>query len=166
MGYDCTVVVNGRKYCTDLCYSSDRLAQENAATRAWMICRDFSSNGGMLAKNGIVQGLPHTPANIVQSRQTAGTRGRDGADWAHPSDVDRIWPGAVPCHAPPSHPTNRARPIVCGGPAAPVVRRLPSTPGLPFGSAAARPQVGARAAANQAFAGFRNGPWNLASVAA
>jgi len=42
----------------DLAYESDGLAQENAAMRAFMVCRNFSVNGGMLASNGVVQGLP------------------------------------------------------------------------------------------------------------
>ena len=50
--------MNGREYRTDLAYESDDLAQENAAMRAFMVCRNFSQNGGMLARNGIVQGLP------------------------------------------------------------------------------------------------------------
>ncbi|KAL1842919.1 hypothetical protein VTJ49DRAFT_3707 [Mycothermus thermophilus] len=57
-GYTCHVLVNGREYQTDLAYESDHLAQENAAMRAFMVCRNFSVNGGMLARNGIVQGLP------------------------------------------------------------------------------------------------------------
>ncbi|KAH7312358.1 hypothetical protein B0I35DRAFT_480819 [Stachybotrys elegans] len=57
-GYTCLVLVNGREYQTDLAYESDLLAQENAAMRAFMVCRNFSVNGGMLARNGIVQGLP------------------------------------------------------------------------------------------------------------
>ncbi|KAJ9151415.1 hypothetical protein NKR23_g3258 [Pleurostoma richardsiae] len=57
-GYTCLVMVNGREYQTDLAYESDTLAQENAAMRAFMVCRNFSVNGGMLARNGIVQGLP------------------------------------------------------------------------------------------------------------
>jgi hypothetical protein len=57
-GYTCFVLVNGREYQTDLAYESDTLAQENAAMRAFMVCRNFSVNGGMLARNGIVQGLP------------------------------------------------------------------------------------------------------------
>ncbi|KAK4148827.1 hypothetical protein C8A00DRAFT_19409, partial [Chaetomidium leptoderma] len=57
-GYTCHVMVNGRRYQTDLAYESDGLAQENAAMRAFMVCRNFSVNGGMLARNGIVQGLP------------------------------------------------------------------------------------------------------------
>jgi hypothetical protein len=52
------VLVNGREYQTDLAYESDGLAQENAAMRAFMVCRNFSVNGGMLARNGVVQGLP------------------------------------------------------------------------------------------------------------
>ncbi|KAH6696802.1 hypothetical protein F5X68DRAFT_185843 [Plectosphaerella plurivora] len=59
-GYTCLVLVNGREYQTDLSYESDTLAQENAAMRAFMVCRNFSVNGGMLARNGIVQGLPAT----------------------------------------------------------------------------------------------------------
>ncbi|KAI0541938.1 hypothetical protein GGR58DRAFT_366510 [Xylaria digitata] len=57
-GYTCLVLVNGREYQTDLAYESNSLAQENAAMRAFMVCRNFSVNGGMLARNGIVQGLP------------------------------------------------------------------------------------------------------------
>jgi hypothetical protein len=57
-GYTCLVLVNGREYQTDLAYESDALAQENAAMRAFMVCQNFSVNGGMLARNGIVQGLP------------------------------------------------------------------------------------------------------------
>jgi len=57
-GYTCLVLVNGREYQTDLAYESDGLAQENAAMRAFMVCRNFSVNGGMLARNGVVQGLP------------------------------------------------------------------------------------------------------------
>ncbi len=57
-GFTCLVLVNGREYQTDLSYESGTLAQENAAMRAFMVCRNFSVNGGMLARNGIVQGLP------------------------------------------------------------------------------------------------------------
>lgn len=57
-GFTCWVVVNGREYLTDVEYESDGLAQENAAMRAFMVCRSFSVNGGMLARNGVVQGVP------------------------------------------------------------------------------------------------------------
>ena len=63
IGYTCLVLVNGREYQTDLAYESDVLAQENAAMRAFMVCRNFSVNGGMLARNGIVQGLPADETN-------------------------------------------------------------------------------------------------------
>ncbi|KAK4190843.1 hypothetical protein QBC35DRAFT_56697 [Podospora australis] len=66
-GYTCLVQVNGREYQTDLAYESGNLAQENAAMRAFMVCRNFSVNGGMLARNGIVQGLP---AEDTASRKT------------------------------------------------------------------------------------------------
>ena len=57
-GWTSIVYVNGREYQTDLPYESDVLAMENAAMRAFMICRNFSVNSGMLARNGVVQGLP------------------------------------------------------------------------------------------------------------
>ncbi|CAK7221462.1 hypothetical protein SCUCBS95973_004508 [Sporothrix curviconia] len=67
-GYTCLVLVNGREYQTDLAYESDMLAQENAAMRAFMVCRNFSVNGGMLARNGIVQGLPADESSRKQRR--------------------------------------------------------------------------------------------------
>lgn len=67
-GFTCLVLVNGREYQTDLAYASDMLAQENAAMRAFMVCRNFSVNGGMLARNGIVQGLPADESNRKQRR--------------------------------------------------------------------------------------------------
>ncbi|KAK0708249.1 hypothetical protein B0H67DRAFT_495798 [Lasiosphaeris hirsuta] len=72
-GYTCLVLVNGREYQTDLAYESDNLAQENAAMRAFMVCRNFSVNGGMLARNGIVQGLPadQTTRKTRKSRHTS-----------------------------------------------------------------------------------------------
>ncbi|KAG6009856.1 hypothetical protein E4U21_000958 [Claviceps maximensis] len=71
-GYTCLVLVNGREYQTDLSYESYILAQENAAMRAFMVCRNFSVNGGMLARNGIVQGMPATsdPDRRRKSRHT------------------------------------------------------------------------------------------------
>ncbi|TKA79955.1 hypothetical protein B0A49_02173 [Cryomyces minteri] len=64
-GYQCTVRVNNREYTTDTGYESDELARNAAATRAYMICRNFSVNDGMFpghrpgqGGNGVVQGLP------------------------------------------------------------------------------------------------------------
>ncbi|PVH70407.1 hypothetical protein DL98DRAFT_395569, partial [Cadophora sp. DSE1049] len=69
LGFTCLVLVNGREYQTDLAHESDSLAQENAAMRAFMVCRNFSAQGGMLARNGVVQGLP-------ANENTAGGRHR------------------------------------------------------------------------------------------
>jgi len=70
-GYTCLVLVNGREYQTDLAYESDQLAQENAAMRAFMVCRNFSVNGGMLARNGVVQGLPANENRVRHKRSRA-----------------------------------------------------------------------------------------------
>lgn len=84
-GYTCLVLVNGREYQTDLAYESGSLAKENAAMRAFMVCRNFSVNGGMLARNGVVQGLPADESSRKArkaSRHTAssnhGHRSRSG----------------------------------------------------------------------------------------
>jgi hypothetical protein len=62
-GYGCTVRVNNREYSTDVEYETDELAKNAAATRAYMICRNFSVNDGMYpgqrpGQGGVVQGLP------------------------------------------------------------------------------------------------------------
>lgn len=59
-GYGCTVRVNNREYSTDVDYESDDLAKNAAATRAYMICRNFSVNDGRCPSQGggVVQGLP------------------------------------------------------------------------------------------------------------
>jgi len=73
-GFTCLVLVNGREYQTDLAYESDGLAQENAAMRAFMVCRNFSVNGGMLARNGVVQGLPANENSGRHRRRGGGGR--------------------------------------------------------------------------------------------
>lgn len=55
--------VNNREYSTDVDYESEELAKNAAATRAYMICRNFSVNDGMYpgqrpGQGGVVQGLP------------------------------------------------------------------------------------------------------------
>lgn len=65
-GYYCKVRVNNREYSTDVPYKSEALARDGAAMKAFMICRNFSSNDGMLpgqrsgqrSSAGVVQGLP------------------------------------------------------------------------------------------------------------
>ncbi|KAK3503456.1 hypothetical protein B0T13DRAFT_393480 [Neurospora crassa] len=69
-GFTCLVLVNGREYQTDIPYQTHGLAQENAAMRAFMVCRNFSVNGGMLARNGIVQGLPADEAKHKSRRSS------------------------------------------------------------------------------------------------
>ena len=81
-GYTCLVLVNGREYQTDLAYESDNLAQENAAMRAFMVCRNFSVNGGMLARNGIVQGLPADDTTRT-SRHRKGSRHHSSSSHGH-----------------------------------------------------------------------------------
>ncbi|KAL3464136.1 hypothetical protein BJX64DRAFT_286823 [Aspergillus heterothallicus] len=61
-GYTCIVRVNNREYQTDIVCDSDILARENAAMRAYLICRNFSVNDGKYPAGhdhgGIVQGIP------------------------------------------------------------------------------------------------------------
>ncbi|PWY87703.1 hypothetical protein BO70DRAFT_286976 [Aspergillus heteromorphus CBS 117.55] len=61
-GFTCTVRVNNREYQTDAVCESHTLARENAAMRAYLICRNFSVNDGMYPAGtdhgGVVQGIP------------------------------------------------------------------------------------------------------------
>jgi len=61
-GYTCVVRVNNREYQTDTIYETETLAQENAAMRAYLICRNFSVNDGMYPTGhdhgGVIQGIP------------------------------------------------------------------------------------------------------------
>lgn len=62
----CKVTVNNREYRTDVPFMSEQFARENAAMKAFMICRNFSANDGMYpgqrpgqkSANGVPQGLP------------------------------------------------------------------------------------------------------------
>ncbi|TLD27242.1 hypothetical protein PspLS_04498 [Pyricularia sp. CBS 133598] len=78
-GYECLVLVNGREYQTDIGYATDTLAQENAAMRAFMVCQNFSSNGGMMARNGIVQGLPVDQSSRGSSKHSKTSSRRHGS---------------------------------------------------------------------------------------
>ncbi|MCJ1270656.1 hypothetical protein MMC22_010553 [Lobaria immixta] len=61
-GFACVARVNNREYQTDTTYGSELLARENAAMRAYLICRNFSVNDGMYPsghnKGAVLQGLP------------------------------------------------------------------------------------------------------------
>lgn len=50
--------------------------------RAFMVCRNFSVNGGMLARNGIVQGLP---ADETGRKTRKGSRHASSANHGHRS---------------------------------------------------------------------------------
>ena len=60
--YSCIVRVNNREYRTDNFYDSEPLPRENAAMRAYLLCRNFSVNDGMYPAGydhgGVVQGIP------------------------------------------------------------------------------------------------------------
>ncbi|PYH34526.1 uncharacterized protein BO87DRAFT_458884 [Aspergillus neoniger CBS 115656] len=62
-GYTCIVRVNNREYQTEDVCESKTLAEENAAMRAYLICRNFSVNDGMYPaghehRGGPIQGIP------------------------------------------------------------------------------------------------------------
>ena len=73
-GFSCEVSVKGRRYWTDTEYQTDKLAQENAAMRAFMVCQNFSTNDGMLAQYGMVQELPEGGG----TRNSVNFQARDG----------------------------------------------------------------------------------------
>jgi hypothetical protein len=56
--------------------------------RAFMVCRNFSVNGGMLARNGIVQGLPADEAGRKVrkvARHTSSSHGHRSRSGHHSS---------------------------------------------------------------------------------
>jgi hypothetical protein len=61
-GFRCVVRVNNREYQSDSYYSSELLARENAALRAYNLCKNLSVNDGMYPAGyqhgGLVQGVP------------------------------------------------------------------------------------------------------------
>lgn len=64
-GFVCVARVNNREYQTDTMHENERLAQENAAMRAYLICQNFSKSDGMYPTShkgrrggDVVQGLP------------------------------------------------------------------------------------------------------------
>lgn len=63
-GVKCVVRVNNREYHTDMAYKSVDLASENAAMRAYLICRNFSFNDGRYppgttgSPGVVLQGMP------------------------------------------------------------------------------------------------------------
>lgn len=84
-GHGCVVRVNNREYSTgDVAYESEELARNAAATQAYMICRNFSVNDGMMpghrpgmavASPAICQGLPVAIGTGRRRRTTADSSG-------------------------------------------------------------------------------------------
>ncbi|KAL1297414.1 hypothetical protein AAFC00_004947 [Neodothiora populina] len=69
--WTCIVRVNNREYSTDVAYARKDLAQESAATRAYMICRNFSVNDGMYPGQRLEAGAQGMPVAIGAGRKTA-----------------------------------------------------------------------------------------------
>ena len=89
-GYSCTARVNHREYQTDMVYESETLARENAAMRAYLICRNFSVNDGMYPAGhkrtgGVVQGLPVAIGTGRHAATDSGSSGSGGYDSGHSS---------------------------------------------------------------------------------
>ena len=80
LGIACVVRVNNREYKTDTSYESEMLARENAAMRAYLICRNFSVSDGMYPsghnKGGVMQGMP---VAIGTERRSAYTEDLDSS---------------------------------------------------------------------------------------
>jgi hypothetical protein len=79
-GFGATVRVNNREYSTDVEYESEELAKNAAATRAYMICRNFSVNDGRdpgQRPGQVPQGLP--VAIGTGRRNTASSNDYDSA---------------------------------------------------------------------------------------
>ena len=80
-GFICVARVNNREYQTDTTFENERLARENAAMRAYLICQNFSKSDGMYpsrhkGRNGgdIVQGIPVAIGSERRSAYTDDSR--------------------------------------------------------------------------------------------
>lgn len=92
-GYTCIVRVNNREYQTDTIYDNECLARENAAMRAYLICRNFSVNDGMYPAGhdhgGVIQGIPVAiGTGRKRSRGEAGGAGQGGGREEKDKDGD------------------------------------------------------------------------------
>ncbi|KAJ6032710.1 hypothetical protein N7540_003442 [Penicillium herquei] len=93
-GYACIVRVNNREYTTDTECASETLARESAAMRAYLICRNFSVNDGMIPGNQ-VNGLGRSGTASVQGIPVAiGTGRKSSRDDDTDTDSSRAsWSG-------------------------------------------------------------------------
>jgi len=75
--------VNNREYTCDDAYSTEELARDKAAESAYIVCRNFSVNDGMIpgqhrGQGGVRQGLPVAIGTGRQSRQYSGINAYGG----------------------------------------------------------------------------------------
>jgi len=99
-GFRCVVRVNNREYQSDSYYSSEKMARENAALRAYNLCKNLSSNDGMYPAGyhhgGLVQGVPvaigsdrHRYGSESSGSPTSSPERRDGARYMESRSSNR-----------------------------------------------------------------------------
>ncbi|KAJ5745179.1 hypothetical protein N7520_010361 [Penicillium odoratum] len=95
-GFTCIVRVNNREYQTESVCESEVLARESAAMRAYLICRNFSVNDGMIPAGharhgGAVQGIPVAIGTGRKSRDDDDTEGSTSSgSWSGGSSPERM----------------------------------------------------------------------------
>lgn len=104
-GHYCKVVVNNREYSTDVPYETEELARDGAAMKAFMICRNFSSNDGYYpgqrpgqrSANGVMQGVPVPIGSGRRARDSnrisAGSYGSSSTSSSPPSSSESFSEG-------------------------------------------------------------------------
>jgi len=109
-GIRCVVRVNNREYHTDLGFENEILAFENAAQRAYLICRNFSVNDGMLpgSKGTSKQGKPvaigHERRSILSDDGSISIGSSSGGS---SPDREEFFPPLYPDVEPPRRTTGR-----------------------------------------------------------
>lgn len=93
-GYACIVRVNNREYTTDTECASEVLAREGAAMRAYLICRNFSVNDGMIpaghGHRGAVQGIPVAIGTGRKSSRDDDDTSSSGGSWSGGSSPEHM----------------------------------------------------------------------------
>ena len=91
-GVKCVVRVNNREYHTDTTYENQILAEENAAMRAYLICRNFSVNDGRYPsghnKSGVLQGMPVAIGTERRSFYTEDTESSSSSGGSSPRSYE------------------------------------------------------------------------------
>ena len=84
-GVKCVVRVNNREYHTDNTYATEMLATENAAMRAYLICRNFSVNDGMYPSGRQRPGVALQGMPVAIGRERRSVYSSDDADGSQSS---------------------------------------------------------------------------------